>query len=1030
MSRHEGQRDVGRRAKREMSIHDAQQRWFRGRRPLESRRRRRFVADGTALVGLALACACPLMLASSASAANFTWTGASPTSHSWSEAENWGGTAPSGTVGALEFPKLSSAACTAEPATAACYDTENDISGLSVSAMSFDGPYEVNEACLCSPSGEGITLGAGGLMASDSISLNIPITLSSPQTWSLDAGAYLTGAISGDEALDLPVSGGQYVTFNGGANAGPVTVTGSNTADTGEVAEHNGTVWVGDPDPARPGVAELNGTDVNPVSVTDAAIGSNRGVVGPLTLQGGDINLVSGLLITGPKLTVNGDLTLDAASAMQMTITGSPGETNSSEVEASGTVDLSGAQLNLSARYPECNAPVGHVYTLVTATGSLNGTFAGLQNGTTFPLQGCSVPQPRLRIGYTAHSVTATVVGPAFTWVGGEEALQEGANDWSHAANWLDGVAPSASSAPGTVEFSQLKGACALNAVAHACYTSNNDLSGLSIGELKLDDSDDFEITGEAITLGAGGISASPVAGKYELAGEFGPGLHMPITLGASQTWHIEGAGGGGVANSGLLLSGGLSGSSDELTIDTNNGAGILLENDNEVGPVTIQGEDASHTGYNARFNGGATVSSLNASDGEPITLKNDSLDSVGTVGPLTSLGSEVGVLFLTADEVRAGCYEESPSSPSECVLPIQAGTLSLASATFDSNSNLTFAITSTEATPGTDYSRLTSTGAIELGGATLAVDLAPTTTEASSACPPTLPAGQKYTFLSTTYSISGVFSNAPESGSEIPLDQLEGDHVGGCSPSTQKLRVEYNTLSSPQTVTGTVVEPTIAPLSVAPAGPITIAGSGAGGGTSASVARSEPTPAPIVGQRQTVNVTAGTVTVRLKGTTRFVSLSGTSSVPNGSEVGATSGHVLITVATPNGHTQSAEVWGGRFLIHQERTGSGETHFTLTLPLTGCPRVILPRGAAAAFAAGAKHGSGSKSRHLWVSESGGSWGTNGRYVSTTVEGTHWLTVDECNRSRVTVVAGKVTVYNLIHHRTKILTAGETYVAAR
>jgi hypothetical protein len=196
------------------------------------------------------------------------------------------------------------------------------------------------------------------------------------------------------------------------------------------------------------------------------------------------------------------------------------------------------------------------------------------------------------------------------------------------------------------------------------------------------------------------------------------------------------------------------------------------------------------------------------------------------------------------------------------------------------------------------------------------------------------------------------------------------------------------------------------------------------------ATAQSEPTPVPILGQRQTASRISGTVSIHLKSTSKFVRISGTSAIPDGSEVEATNGHVLITVATPNGHTQSAEVWGGRFLIHQERTGSGETHFILSLPLTGCPRVVLPRGAAAALAAVAKHSSGPKSRHLWVSESGGSWGTNGRYVSTTVEGTRWLTLDECDRSEVRVAAGRVKVHDLIHNKTKILTAGKTYVAAR
>jgi hypothetical protein len=189
---------------------------------------------------------------------------------------------------------------------------------------------------------------------------------------------------------------------------------------------------------------------------------------------------------------------------------------------------------------------------------------------------------------------------------------------------------------------------------------------------------------------------------------------------------------------------------------------------------------------------------------------------------------------------------------------------------------------------------------------------------------------------------------------------------------------------------------------------------------------------APVLGQSQTVRAISGTVRVRLKGTRRFVPLLSARTIPDGSEVDTTHGHVELTVATPTvGQTESAEAYGGQFLIHQERTGVGETHLTLSLPLTGCPRSLLTRRShAKSLASGAEHRSGAKTRHLWVSEGGGSWGTNGRYVSTTVEGTHWLTLDECNRSEVQVVAGKVQVHDLIHNKTKILTTGKTYVAAR
>ncbi len=196
------------------------------------------------------------------------------------------------------------------------------------------------------------------------------------------------------------------------------------------------------------------------------------------------------------------------------------------------------------------------------------------------------------------------------------------------------------------------------------------------------------------------------------------------------------------------------------------------------------------------------------------------------------------------------------------------------------------------------------------------------------------------------------------------------------------------------------------------------------------------PTPAsspprPILGRRGIATVVAGIVKIRLKGKTKFASLSGSTGVPNGSEVDATNGRVRITVATGSaGRIASAEAYGGVFVFHQAREAHGLARFTLSLPLTGCPR-SLPMGRPyARSSASAEHHSGAKSRHLWVSEGGGSWGTSGRYVSTTVEGTHWLTLDECDRSKVTVAAGKVRVHDLVNDTTKVLTAGMSYVAVR
>lgn len=192
----------------------------------------------------------------------------------------------------------------------------------------------------------------------------------------------------------------------------------------------------------------------------------------------------------------------------------------------------------------------------------------------------------------------------------------------------------------------------------------------------------------------------------------------------------------------------------------------------------------------------------------------------------------------------------------------------------------------------------------------------------------------------------------------------------------------------------------------------------------------SQPLAVPVLGETQQVRTISGTVSVRLKGTHSFVRLSQAMTIPVGSEVEATRGRALITAATPAGKTVSAEASSGRFVIEQERGNGGRTSLVLSLQLTGCPTAPLPKGTSAAISGRSSKHAGPKSRHLWVSEHGGSWGTDGRYVSTTVEGTHWLTLDECERSEVSVVAGRVKVRNLITDKTKVLTSGQHYIASR
>jgi hypothetical protein len=280
---------------------------------------------------------------------------------------------------------------------------------------------------------------------------------------------------------------------------------------------------------------------------------------------------------------------------------------------------------------------------------------------------------------------------------------------------------------------------------------------------------------------------------------------------------------------------------------------------------------------------------------------------------------------------------------------------------------------------------------------------------------------------------LTGTYTYSAQSGHVLTVTPLLIESVPGAPPDS----ITSLTLAvgAARREGGSEVHSVTIPQECPPGGFTWLANATFADGTTTNVTYKSPCPppstaAPILAQRQAVQVTAGVVTVRLKGTSSFVPLPPTSAIPNGSELDTIGGRALITAAAAtSGQTDSAEVFGGTALIDQD-ANTAMTRLLLSQPLTGCPGARPPRRGLAASAVAAKHRSGSKSRHLWVSDGGGNWGTSGRYVSTTVEGTRWLTLDECRRSRVTVAAGEVKVHDLIHHRTRLLSAGETYIAAR
>ncbi len=376
---------------------------------------------GLGWAGILLAIALLLPGPSSAFASSdFTWSGEEAKgSPNWSDAGNWaGGTAPGGSVGSLVFPELTSPAC--QPATATCYTAENDISSLAVNRLEIDHDFYVVE-------GSPITIGAGGLKAatlSGASILRLPITLSSPQAWSVEGRLSLGGALSAetDASLAITLVEEAILYLPPAVEVGPLTLSGSGAIILPSSLQN------------APGQNTLNGGDGNSVTI-GAGVGvithSGSYELGPLTLEGGSFLSVNSpaydpfLIDPNSVVSVHGGVTLEPESELELTIvregfgTNSPGQPVT-PLRATGAINIEGAELSVEDATELCacadntpptceEPPPGERFTLISAAGGLTGEFANLPSGALVSLQ-CHNFSRDARIAYTEHTVTATVL--------------------------------------------------------------------------------------------------------------------------------------------------------------------------------------------------------------------------------------------------------------------------------------------------------------------------------------------------------------------------------------------------------------------------------------------------------------------------------------------------------------------------------------------------------------------------------------------------------------------------------------------
>ncbi len=485
-----------------------------------------------------------------ATVADFTWSGsAAPGVSEWSNSSNWEGAAPSGTVGTLTFPALTAGACTAEPPTATCYESHNDVSGISANALSIDdgAGYFID--------GSGITLGAGGLTSETSVSgfggtpeLALPITLGVSQKWLINGSNEshqigLAGAVTGtSHALEIELPEGGSIDLDGEFGPGSIEAGSVTVRGRGEIATFSG---------------NLNGTDANPVGLAEEAgiIFSGESTVGPLTLTDSHINgtFIGRAGEDAGVLHVNGGVTFDSNSAFDTNINeaGTVPGTDYSQLSASGAVDLAGARLYIGGAVFAPGTGIacaslspGDVYPLIATTGSLTGTFQGVPDGSIVSLDcfGGSGTSATVRVNYTAHEVTATVLagGGGGTPTTTALAVSNSTPAIGESVTYTATVTPEAlmGTAPsGTIQFrdgGEPIGSCSAQPLTQGAFSSTATCT----------------------------LSYSS-AGAHEIVGSYGGDVHY---AGSSSSVHIvtvqEASSGGGGTTGGGTTSGGTTGAS------------------------------------------------------------------------------------------------------------------------------------------------------------------------------------------------------------------------------------------------------------------------------------------------------------------------------------------------------------------------------------------------------------------------------------------------------------------------------------
>ena len=344
-------------------------------------------------------------------------------------------------------------------------------------------------------------------------------------------------------------------------------------------------------------------------------------------------------------------------------------------------------------------------------------------------------------------------------WFGGDPG-----GNWSDGNNWFGSNPPSASVTSLTFPF--FGSNC-----GSRCSTNNDIAGGVSAGTVSVDLTSNFNLEGNTLTIGSGGLQAT--ATNCSASTRIASFVGLAIVASGTQTWSVPGCSQGFVQ---LGLGGPVTGSS-ALEVDLSASSFLRVSNDVNVGDLTLSGTGRQNVIFFAK-----PATSLNGASGNSVAFAylQAVFDAPVTTGPISA----------TSAIVQTGTTGESPVPD----LTVDG------TAAFDQDSKYVTVINKAGTTPGTDYSQLNATGDVSLGGAVLNLEGQDPTT---NNCP-TLHVGDVATLIKTTGSLTGTFNLTPDGSTMQML----------CSRGTAPtFRINYTANS----VTATVVSDTTTAMTANP---------------------------------------------------------------------------------------------------------------------------------------------------------------------------------------------------------------------